>query len=318
MNLIDALKTLGSAVGDGKIIPTTAYVRSDGERLHVTDGRQYASADCAQPPFCVRYDALVRAVSREGATVVSDNRNGLQIRYAPRGRATLRGVDPAEMPTPAEINPRESLVYTLPPSFKETLATLSKFIGENDGQVWTQGVHLAPDFMFACSHNTAVRRLCNIAFQNVIALPKWAVQFITSRDESPTSLLDGRQLLMFKWEDGVTLVTTLLAQDAPESAMTLISNIEGTNISVPEGFKEAIGRFKEYGAKHLTIENGVAKHETIEFDVEEVVDIDGPPRLWNVDRLAEALEFATHIDITGQHGIWCNAEYRGMFAGMNR
>ena len=319
MNLSQALKLLSPAVGDGRVISAHAFVLYRDGLLHATDGRQWASVPldvfeaAGTPNFCVRYDALSKAVAREGATVTLDGEN-VVVKYRPRGKIVLRplAADDWPMAEPApEIEPIEV------PALKSILSTLIKFAGGGDAPIWSQAVHLTPDFAMAVSQRAGAK--CPTAWDipHNVTLPLWAVQFIVAQDEDPGVMWEEEGYLGFKWANGLILRTRMLSEDAPEPVMTLMSGLpHNIGEAVPEGLREAVKRLKEHGAINFRMGGGRAWHHTESVEVDEEVDVPGRERLWNTDTLITALSIAEWLDLSGDHGKWVGNGYIGIFTGM--
>lgn len=320
MDLKEALKALTPAVGDGKVIPEHAYVLLKDGLLQVTDGNQWASGRITGSglrDFCVRFDGLERAMTRDGARISFPARsNNLVVNYQPRGHVTLRGL--ADRSTyPTSPRPRgEGDIYQLQMSFKKWCGDLLAFTGSNDGQVWTQGIHIGPDFLMAGTGAGIVRTRESISADRFVALPSWAARFITAQDEPPNALTDFGNLAMVQWEDGLTLHTRLLAGDAGEGAVELASNCRIPTVPVPEGLKDAVARLKEHGATTFRAGEGKVVHHSEAVDVEEEIDITGPMKLWNVDTMQKALAHAEFLDLSEEHAYWASEHYVGIVAGM--
>jgi hypothetical protein len=318
MELVKALEAVAPAVGDGKIISAHAYVLVRGGVLYATDGRQFASAplDPGSVPgdFCVRYDALQRALSRDSARITVDDPGTVTVRYSPRGRLKLNQIPFDHFPAP----PPETLVlrYPLPPFFRNLVADLSNFIGAPDAQIWTQGVHLGPDFCFAVNLQSGARRDWEANLPRMYALPPWAAKFIVAQDVGPAFLYESSQMLGLSWASGLALRTSYLSQDAPESAVTLMSNIGYAQDAVPEGLRESIERLKEHGATVGRIGAGLVAFRSSEVEIEEEVAVGGHAKQWNLGHLLTALKFAQRIDLQDTHAVWSGEHYRGTFAGM--
>lgn len=322
MTLQEALKSLAPAVGDGKLLPASLYVSLKSGVLHVSDNQQFArvALDVLTTPnadFCVRYDALVKAVNRDGAllTVESDTGN-VFVKYKPRGSVKLRPLIEDIVPVP-EVQEGRQLV-PLGPDFVDMLKVLMKFVGPPDGQVWTQGIHIGPDFCFAASSRSACLKTWETTMPNAIALPIWAAQFILAQSTPPVSLNDCDTLLEFKWANGLVLHTKLLSQGAPENVYGFVQAMPDAEGTVPDGFKLAVERIKEHGATTFRVGEGKVFNITETVEVEEEVDMQGPIRLWSCDTMLTALEYATKLDLSGAHGVWSSPEgYKGYIGGMS-
>lgn len=317
MNLRDALKAVAPAVGDGKIVAQQAYVKQEGTSLYATDGQMTVTAvmdDTAN--FCVRHDALVRALEREIARV-SETRNHGVIVQAGRGRTTLKGVDPDTFPdmmaTPA-VTRRNTIAFQEGDDFRETLKVLSAFSGGPDSHIWQMGVHFREHFAFAANAFSMVFKDRNSAFD--YTLPPWTVRFIVAYDVSPIALTVGENTMRLGWE-GLVLVSTKLIQDASDDAHSFIENAPRSGgVSVPGTLKEIVARLRSYGIKNFRLEDGKITHNSDTLEIEEEVDIDAPAKSWGVELMAQALEHAETIDLTGRNAVWHGGGYHGIFAGM--
>jgi hypothetical protein len=321
VDLKAALKAVSPAVGDGKVIPEHAYAMLSGGLLQVTDGNQWASVrlgGSGHRDFCVRYDALDRALGRAGSRLALERNGDVKVTYQPRGWAKMKGLsDPSAFPTvPEVVRASNSSTYRLPMNFKKWCADLCAFTGANDAQVWTQGVHIGPDFMFAGTGFGAVRTRESVNTDNFIAMPIWAARFVAAQADPPASMVDYGNLVTLAWEDGLTLHSRLLAEDASESVVELVSNFRIPTTPVPEGLKDAVARLKEHGATTFKAGGGRVVHHSEAVDVEEEVAIDGPVKVWSVDRMQAALEHATCLDLSEEHAYWASDHYVGIVAGM--
>jgi hypothetical protein len=319
MNLAQALKLLSPAVGDGKVIAAHAFVLHRDGLLHATDGRQWASVPldpfetAGTPNFCVRYDALAKAVAREGSSVALDSDNVI-VRYRPRGRIVLRplAIDDWPMIEPA---PEVDLIEVS--GLKSILSTLVKFAGGGDMPIWSQAVHLTPDFAMGVSQRGGAKYPTSWNIPHNFTLPLWAVQFILGQDEDPEAMWEEEGYLGFRWANGLVLRSRMLSEDAPEPVMTLMSNLpHNIGEAVPEGLREAVKRLKEHGAVNFRMGDGRAWYHTESVDVDEEVDVPGRERLWNTDVMLTALNVAEWLDLSGDHGKWIGNGYIGIFTGM--
>lgn len=320
MDLKTALKAMAPAAGDGKTIPEHAYVLLKNGILQVTDGKQWASArleGSGLRDFCVRFDGLEQAMTRTGARVsFPRGSNNVVVNYQPRGHVTLRGLaDRSTYPEVPNGSGRTSQ-YDLVMNFQKWCHDLIPFTGSNDGMVWTQGLHIGPDFMLAGTGAGIVRTRETINADSFIALPVWAARFIAAQDDPPIKLTDYSNLAKLEWEDGLTLHTRLLAEDVGEAVVELASNYRIPNTPVPEGLKDAVSRLKEHGATTFKAGDGKVSHHSEAVDVEEEVDIAGPIKTWPVDRMQAALKHAEFLDLSEEHAYWASAQYVGIVAGM--
>lgn len=318
MDLKTALKAVAPAVGDGKIIPEHAYALFKDGVLQVTDGNQWASArveGSGLREFCVRFDGLSRAMERDAPRMTFE-RQDVKVTYQPRGWAKLKGLADRSVYPVAPIPRDAGTEYRLPMAFKRWCADLVPFTGDKDGQVWTQGVHIGPDFMLAGTGIALIRTRESINVANFIPLPAWAARFIAAQDEPPMLLHDFRNLAKLVWEDGLTLTTRLLDGELSEPVVELAHNCRIPTVPVPEGLKDAVARLKEHGATTLKAGQGKVTHHSDAVDVEEEVTVAGPIKTWSVGTLQAALEHATHLDLSEEHAFWASEQYVGIVAGM--
>ncbi len=312
----EALERLKPAIGDGNIVPIYAYVLHHDGILHVTDGRQFAVAqgDEEQPPFCCRADAFIQALSRPDAKISVNAEREVVVRYAgERGRVTLKSVGLDTMPT---VTMMGGIWHDLTPDFLSTLKALRPFVGPPDGQPWSTCIHFGPDFSFAASNMSAARHDWTLGLQQAISIPTWAVDFILAQVTPPIGICDIGGALIFDWAPFLRLRTTLISEEPPEAVWTLLSNLKKVEIPVPEGLKDAVSRGKEHGASILTLGEHRVFAQLDHVTWEETIDIETKPRTWKAEQVAQALECATHLDLTGEHGYWSNEKMRGIFSGM--
>lgn len=317
MDLKAALKAVSPAVGDGKVIPEHAYALFKDGTLQVTDGNQWASVrveGSGLRDFCVRYDALARAMDRSNPRMTFE-RNDVKVTYQPRGWAKLKGL--ADVTAYPEV-PRtgRAAARNLPMTFKKWCTDLAVFTGDKDGQVWTQGVHIGPDFTMAGTGTGLVRTRESVNVDSFVALPVWAARFVAAQDDPPVKLTDFGNLARLEWEDGLVLNTRLLAEDVGESVASMASNCRIPTMPVPEGLKDAVARLKEHGATTFRAGEGRVFHHSDAVDVEEEVDVTGPVKLWSVASMEAALAHATHLDLSEEHAYWASEQYIGIAAGM--
>lgn len=318
-SLLEALKAVAQAVGDGKIVAAHAFVRYTAPMLSVTDGRQWANArvdyiEGEATSFCVRYSALKQALERDGATLATGPAWGVIVRVG-RSRTTIRGLDPLTLPpVPFDGAPRNN--YDLPTGFNEIMRDLLPYAGSSEGHIWQMGVHLQPDFCFTSGPFALVK--CGWSgIGHAYTIPPWAAEFIASHEISPRRMLDYPQGLKFLWDD-LTLTTTLLVEEPPEYAVTRATNLatEG-GIPVPDNLKDTVKRLKAYGAKRFRMGLGKIDHTTDEIEVEEEISIDTPARIWGVETVLAALEHAETLDLSHNHAVWHGNGYHGAFSGMS-
>lgn len=321
MNLAQALKLLSPAVGDGKVISAHAFVLYRNGLLHATNGKQWASVPldpfeaAGTPNFCVRYDALAKAVAREGATVTLDGENVI-VKYRPRGKIVLRPLAADDWPMAEEIE-STGRYDTRDWGLKSVLATLVKFAGGGDMPIWSQAVHLTPDFAMGVSQRGGAKYPVAWNLPHNFTLPLWTVQFILAQAEEPEAMWEEEKYMGFRWANGLVLCTRYLSEDAPEPVMTIMSNLpHNIGEAVPEGLREAVKRLKEHGAVNFRMGGGRAWHHTESVEVDEEVDVPGRERLWNTDVLINALSIAEWLDLSGDHGKWVGNGYIGIFTGM--
>jgi hypothetical protein len=320
MNLKEALEAIAPVVGDGKLIPQHAYLLAKDDVLHATDGRQWVEVTLPPMPppvlnFCVRYEPLRKALERTYLSVVTDNDNGLIVRYG-RGRARLRGIDPASFPM-LEKPPITSYM-TLPSYFQRRVKDLMTFCADGDGHVWQQAVHINDNFMFAA--NSFALALCQTDWgldfhpEMQIGIPTWACKFIANMKESPVEFRQRGQMISFKWPD-VELFTTLLTQEPPTNIINFASNITEPTTPVPDGLKEAVKRIDGYGGRTCKIGNGEITYGTDAVELVDALEINGSPKTWGIDTLNAALEHATALDLSGSNATWAGEGYVGVFGG---
>jgi hypothetical protein len=316
MELKTALARVSAAIGSGKIIPVHSYVLLRDGALYATDGSMIAAApiDWTGDPICVRGDILARALDRENPRVTTSG-GDLIVRYAPRGRVTLRGLDPASFPQVVEFDGHTGVER--PEELVNVLSRIKRFTGEADSPAWTTAVYFRPEFSFAVSNRMAARDDTPLGVVHPFVLPPWAATFILSQPGIPASIKVGEQMLRVRWDDDVVLYSTKIADSVSNAALDLINGLSADNApEIVPGLGDAVAHAADYGATYVTVgENGVRySHDTMVF--EETIDYAGEPRRWGVASLALALEYATHLDLTGTNGVWRGTTMRGTFAGM--
>jgi len=321
MNLLAALKAVAPAVGDGKIVPQHAYVNlvmaQDvlGSVLRGVCGEMSVDAfiDEVPPHFCVRYDALMRAMERESATLAKTaDDSGLVVR-AGRSRVTLRCLGDNSFPAGMSFI-QSGPAYLPGAEFNDKLRDLFKFTAGRDGHIWQMGVHFRRNFAFAFGPFAAM--FTADTYPVDFTIPPWAAKFILSQSEPP-ELKNGTNTFRAEWE-GLTLTSTRLIEEAPDAAYSFIENLplQG-GVPVPDNLKETVERVKSYGVKRLTLGNGKITHMDEKLEIKEEIDLDVPRRTWGVDQMLAALEFAETIDLSGERAIWHGNGYHGVFSGMN-
>ncbi len=99
VTLIEALKAIAPAVGDGSSFPSTRMsgmsIRAPSAPLYAVKGDmsvQVNLLDGVSPSFIVRYDALMRTMDREGVTLTAHEGSGGVIVRAGRNRESRSGV----------------------------------------------------------------------------------------------------------------------------------------------------------------------------------------------------------------------------------
>ena len=320
MNLAAALKAVAPAVGDGKIVPQHAYVDVEdpdmrGATVRAGNGEMSVEAhvDETTPNFCVRYDALVRALEREGTTLSKTADNNSLIVRAGRSRVTLRCLADGTFPTGMTFT-SDGGRYGPGPDFQQTLTDLSKFTAGGDGHIWQMGVHFRSAFVFAFGPFAATFK--EQSFPHDLTIPPWAIRFILAQDGPPT-LCNGTNTFRAEW-DGLTMISTRLIEEAPDGAHTFIENLprEG-GVPVPDNLKETVERIKSYGVKRFRLGNGKIDHQSEQLEIEEEIDLDVAPRIWGVEQMLAALEFAETIDLSGERAIWHGGGYHGVFSGLS-
>jgi hypothetical protein len=86
------------------------------------------------PDFCVRYDALVRAMEREGVVLAKTTDDQSLIVRAGRSRVTLRCLTDGSFPEGMAFMP-DGDAYMPNADFMPILADLSKFTAGGDGHI---------------------------------------------------------------------------------------------------------------------------------------------------------------------------------------
>jgi len=317
MNLKDALSAVAPVVGDGKLIPQHAYVLWDGTLLHATDGRQWVEVQVDgnwhADRFCVRYEPLRKALEREHTAIQSDGDNGLIVRYG-RGRARLRGIDPASFPLLEK--PAVTGILALPADFHERVRDLLAFCADGDGHVWQQAVHVYGNMLFAANSFALAKTVMDRTLDVGVGIPAWACKFIASREGEPPFLRErGDSMISLSWE-GIELFTTLLTQNVPGNIIGFASNIIVPTDPVPEGLKEAVERIAEFGGKTCRIGNGEITYGAEAVELVDGLDVvTGPAKTWGVDSLGPALKHASLLDLSNTNATWAGEGYMGVFSG---
>lgn len=317
MEIKDALKSIGPAVGDGKLVWQHAYVFFDGESLRACNGFLWAAASITPIPSAfVRYDALANAMDRDGAEVLPREDHGL-IARAGRSRLQLKGSDPATFP-PEPTTPNRWAVSPRV-GFVDTLRVLSAFCGKPDNHIWQMGVHFMEDFAFAANPYALTVRPGR-QFQSPISFPPWATKFILAQPDSPNVVADCDRHMTLLWGHRLSLTSTLLIEEPAENIVSYAARIVDdptSGVLVPENLKAAVQRVKELGATRVRIGNGKIDHMTEALEFEEDVGIDTAPRVWGIDPLLAALEHATEINLADSPAKWEGGGYKGVFSGMS-
>ena len=316
MNLTDALAAVAPVVGDGKLVSQHAYVYSQRRILHATDGRQWAKVDldgnAGAAEFCVRHEALKRALEREYTSLRSDGDNGLIVSYG-RGRARLRGIDPATFPMvdPAPVQGD----WLMPPEVAGRVKDLMAFAGGTDGHIWQHAVHFMPNFLFAA--NSFALCKCPIeewGWDLTVSLPMWAAKFIANMPAEQIQFRDRGNMISFYCR-GVELFSTLLTEEPPENIISFASNLSAPMAAVPDGLMEAAKRIDAHGGKTCKIGEGKVTHASEAIELEDDLALDGPVKTWGIETLLPALEHATTLDLSGGNATWAGSGYVGVFGG---
>lgn len=317
MEVLEALKCLAPAVGDGRLVWQHAYCFFDGPTLRVCDGRLWAGATIDErTPAFVNYERLRTAMDREGAQFLPDEESGGVVRCG-RSRVKLKGADFSAFPPEPATEPR--WVVAPPPDFRPTLEVLSKFCGKADNHIWQMGVHFMEDFAFAASPFA----LCvkgGAFFPSPITVPPWAARFILMQEEAPNVVADSEFYLKMLWSHRLSLTSALLVEDPAENIITFARNVldgEALTAAVPENMRDAIERAKALGARQVRIGNGKIDHVTEHMEFEDEIDYQCEPKIWGVDSLLDALTLAERIDLSGSPGKWEGNGYRGVFSGLS-
>jgi len=316
MNLIDALSAVAPVVGDGKLIPQHAYVLVKDSTLHATDGRQWVEVSVEgvgdNSLFCVRYEPLRKALEREHTRIESDGDNGLIVRYG-RGRARLRGVDPATFPM---VNkPDITGIVATPDDFQKRVKDLMSFAADGDGHVWQQAVHVYGNMIFAANSYALAKTDMDRMLDVRVGIPIWACNFIANMEGEPPILRERGNMISFSWPQ-VELFTTLLVQNAPDNIIDFAINIAVPTDPVPDGLKEAVKRIAGYGGTTCKIGNGEITFGTDAIELVDGLDVvRGPIKTWGVETLAAALEHASLLDLSNTNATWAGGGYVGIFSG---
>ena len=322
MNLREALKAVAPAVGDGKIVPAHAYVRYDSRvgndllracRGEMSVAASVTSDELTSASFCVRHDALVKALDREGTRLSAHPLSNGVVISAGRSRVTLKGVPEDTFPEAFRF---EGVARTCETDadFVATLDTLSKFTAGGDGHIWQMGVHFCETFAYAFGPFAAIFRDYPSPFD--ISIPPWAAKFILAQD-GPPILSGGTNTFQATWPDMI-LTSTFLIEEAPDTAHTFVTNLpRQSGVPVPPGLKDVVARLKSYGVKRFRLANGKVEHLSDQLEIEEEVDIDAPARTWPVDPMLDALELADTIDLSGDRAVWHGGDYHGVFSGLS-
>lgn len=323
MEVLEALKALAPAVGDGKLVPQHAYVYFDGPSLRACNGFLWAGATVdARYPIYVRHASLLAAMDRDGAEMLTGEGTGVWVR-AGRSRLKLKGTDLAAFPLEPEGHMARWTVNA-PPDFRETLEVMAGFTGKPDNHIWQMGVHFMEDMVFAASPFALVVR-AGYWFPNPITFPPWATKFILSQESAPNMVADADRHLKVLWGGRLHLTSALLIEQPSEASVSMAARMATTPFEgqpVPDNLKTAVERVKALGATRVKIGAGKIEHTSDELEFEEEVDIQGPVRTWGVDTLLDALAHAEHINLSGGNdghgpGQWQGGAYRGIFAGMS-
>lgn len=319
MNLIDGLKAVAPAVGDGKIVSLHAYVMGKDNELTATNGRLWARATVdglSGWEFVVRHEPLIKTMSREGAIFRVTENGGLKV-SAGRSRVTLKGVDcedfPA-MPTGGHV----MWVFTPPPEFKDVLKNLYKFCAGNDGHIWQQGVHFTSDMAFAANSHAAASYSHGWGLPAAFTLPPWAIDFLLAQSDSPDDIRDHGNVFSFGCGNEMQMVSTKLIEEPPANMANFVLNIVSSDLQeVPPNLKEVVERAASYDVDKFKLGNGWLVHRTDEMTLEDEIDLNVPVKVWGTKTMLAALDLATHIDLSAHPARWKGGQYVGAFSGLS-
>lgn len=317
MNLLEALKAVAPAVGDGKIVSQHAFVNHARQMLRATDGYMWAQATTDDMPgweFCVRHEHLLKAMDREGATAYTTNDYGLRVQ-AGRSRTMVRGADPEEFPT--TTTGEAGWASEVDPSFRNVVSDLSKFTAGSDGHIWQQGIHFYPDFAFAANSHALIKCAHGWNIDHSFTLPPWAVRFILGQSLSPNMIFDYTNIIGFVW-DGLSLHSSRLIEEPPDNIVSFATNLSCTYANnVPDNLKETVERVASYGATQFKLGEGKLSHITTEIEFEEEVAVDGATKVWGTKTMLAALALATEIELSESPARWKGGPYTGAFSGLS-
>lgn len=316
MNLLQALKAVAPAVGDGKLIPQHAYVLKNRNVVFATKGDLLVEAHLTDGDFgtfCVPYEALLKALDREGAAISRHDESGITIQ-AGRSRIKLHRIDEDTFPGEMSFT-REGPSWQPEAGFSTALETLAPFTAGSDAHIWQMGIHFREHFAFAA--NAFAMAVHDFGSPVDISFPPWAVKFMAAQAERPSSIERGTNSFRAHWPETI-MTSRFLIEELDDRYHTFAESIPGEGgVPVPDNLKEVMARLKSYGVKRFRIGAGKITHLDERIEIEEEVDLDVPPRIWGVEQVSAALEYASHINLTGNNGSWHGPGYRGMFAGMS-
>ncbi len=317
MNLVEALKAVAPAVGDGKIVASHAYVRKTGALLTATNGKLWALAEMTplsggQFDFVARHAPLLKAMDRDNAQLGLVE-GGIKVQCG-RSRITLKTIDPEGFPYP----PTGQAEWAEHPftGFLSMLKNLSKFCANNDGHIWQQGVHFTSDHAFSANSHALACYDHGWGLQAPFTLPPWAVDFILAHDTAPGTIEDRGNTFRLHWP-GLTVVSTKLIEEPPDNIVNYATNLATGDLQeIPPNLKEVVERAASYDVTNVTLDAGVLTHRTEEMEIEEDVGMDTPRRTWGTKTLLAALELATHMDLSDHPARWKGGLYTGAFSGL--
>lgn len=236
-------------------------------------------------------EAILKRLKDEPKVKLEDGRVVLR---AGRFSGSLEVLPPSEW---AFDNLDQPTWQKFPEKLVAIFRDLRPFVSENAVHRWSIGIAIDDGWCYAS--NNVVLAGCKFPEARGLEylVPIWAVDFILGHSAGLSHWALETNCMMFRWENGAWMRSTLIEGKFPEKAGELIRSVEPGSQRITPDYREAITRIGELSETAITIYADRVEGRTAKAVIREELQSETPPggsSVWSNTAMVDLVKVASN------------------------
>ena len=207
-------------------------------------------------------------------------------------------------------------------NFLQNLRVVAPFVAKDSPHPWANGALIDQTGMYATNNVILVHMPFVSAVRFV--LPAATIQFLTKTDEEPVSVTKAQNFAVFEFADGDMLKTSLVAEDWPDRAPSLLVDSAPPESAIAsDELLDAVRSVADFANPKLPVvrmDDGVLRVENNRKEASVATDLPTGEAAYRADLLMKVLEVSDFIHIDGFYPnaapFFAENGLRGVLAGV--